>query len=215
MAIAWLPGPAGTRRRVAKPSVEEPDAAEPARPDLWGARVSNDPGLPDPREWSVAVEWMEHTREYRVPGLNQLQDRGEGRMIQSAGGTPAIYRVCGTVHLQEENHPRTSSPKAGPAPLREDSRHRRADLESPGVSVKALGRSATSHDNHAARQRTRCLPRGGRGDVHKSRRTKAWFDREAQPEERTGTLRKDMLERLLWFTPQGGKGKARGTVRRD
>ncbi len=47
MAIAWLPGPAGTRRRVAKPSVEEPDAAEPARPDLWGARVSNDPGLPD------------------------------------------------------------------------------------------------------------------------------------------------------------------------
>ena len=28
-------------------SVEEPDAAEPARPDLWGARVSNDLGLPD------------------------------------------------------------------------------------------------------------------------------------------------------------------------
>ena len=47
VAIAWLPGPAGTRRRVAKPSVEEPDAAEPARPDLWGAGVSNDPGLPD------------------------------------------------------------------------------------------------------------------------------------------------------------------------
>ena len=47
MAIAWLPGPPGTRRRVAKLSVEEPDAAEPARPDLWGARVSNDPGLPD------------------------------------------------------------------------------------------------------------------------------------------------------------------------
>ena len=32
VAIAWLPGPAGTRRRVAKLSVEEPDAAEPARP---------------------------------------------------------------------------------------------------------------------------------------------------------------------------------------
>ena len=47
VAIAWLPGPAVTRRRVAKLSVEEPDAAEPARPDLWGARVSNDPGLPD------------------------------------------------------------------------------------------------------------------------------------------------------------------------
>ena len=50
VAIAWLPGPAGTRRRVAKLSVEEPDAAESARPDLWGARVSNDPGLPDRRE---------------------------------------------------------------------------------------------------------------------------------------------------------------------
>ena len=57
VAIAWLPGPAGTRRRVAKPSVEEPDAAEPARPDLWGARVSNDPGLPDPRSYAVP-----HTR---------------------------------------------------------------------------------------------------------------------------------------------------------
>ena len=55
VAIAWLPGPAGTRRRVAKPSVEEPDAAEPARPDLWGARVSNDPGLPD-RMRSVAAD---------------------------------------------------------------------------------------------------------------------------------------------------------------
>ena len=33
--------------RVAKPSIEEPDAEEPARPDLWGAGVSNDPGLPD------------------------------------------------------------------------------------------------------------------------------------------------------------------------
>ena len=55
VAIAWLPGPAGTRRRVAKLSVEEPDAAEPARPDLWGARVSNDPGLPDHHEPAVLV----------------------------------------------------------------------------------------------------------------------------------------------------------------
>ena len=55
VAIAWLPGPADTRRRVAKLSVEEPDAAEPARPDLWGARVSNDPGLPDVRQaWRAA-----------------------------------------------------------------------------------------------------------------------------------------------------------------
>ena len=39
------------------------------------------------------------------------------------------------------------------------------------------------------------------------RRTKAWRDREAQPEESEGTLRKDMLERPLWPAPRGGKGK--------
>ena len=33
--------------RVAKPSIEEPDAEEPARPDPWGTGVSNGPGLPD------------------------------------------------------------------------------------------------------------------------------------------------------------------------
>ena len=64
VAIAWLPGPAGTRRRVAKPSVEEPDAAEPARPDLWGARVSNDPGLPD---LGLVLVWL---------ALNIEPDRG-------------------------------------------------------------------------------------------------------------------------------------------
>ena len=63
VAIAWLPGPAGTRRRVAKPSVEEPDAAEPARPDLWGARVSNDPGLPDP----ASVQTHARSRRGRFP----------------------------------------------------------------------------------------------------------------------------------------------------
>ena len=62
VAIAWLPGPAGTRRRVAKLSVEEPDAAEPARPDLWGARVSNDPGLPDLRMLIHAVPPMDTIR---------------------------------------------------------------------------------------------------------------------------------------------------------
>ena len=50
-----LPSPADdghtlSRMRVAKPSVEEPDAAEPARPDLWGTGVSNGPGLPDVHE---------------------------------------------------------------------------------------------------------------------------------------------------------------------
>ena len=64
VAIAWLPGPAGTRRRVAKPSVEEPDAAEPARPDLWGARVSNDPGLPD-HEHPLVQGPLPHVRVLR------------------------------------------------------------------------------------------------------------------------------------------------------
>ena len=71
VAIAWLPGPAGTRRRVAKPSVEEPDAAEPARPDLWGARVSNDPGLPDLKLFPlpVAVLRTDDTRRPLPPGF--------------------------------------------------------------------------------------------------------------------------------------------------
>ena len=51
---SWATGYAPVR--VAKPSVEEPDAAEPARPDLWGARVSNDPGLPDRQQLALARE---------------------------------------------------------------------------------------------------------------------------------------------------------------
>ena len=77
VAIAWLPGPAGTRRRVAKPSVEEPDAAEPARPDLWGARVSNDPGLPD-RHW-VLVVMDQYTR--RIVGFGIHAGIVDGRAL--------------------------------------------------------------------------------------------------------------------------------------
>ena len=40
VAIAWLPGPAGTRRRVAKLSVEEPDAAGSSRQDCNPAGAS-------------------------------------------------------------------------------------------------------------------------------------------------------------------------------
>ena len=70
VAIAWLPGPAGTRRRVAKLSVEEPDAAEPARPDLWGARVSNGPGLPD-----LVAPWNEEIpRRWRKRGHQVIPD---------------------------------------------------------------------------------------------------------------------------------------------
>ena len=65
VAIAWLPGPAGTRRCVAKLSVEEPDAAEPARPDLWGGRVSNNPGLPDHRFQQAHVT-ASHSTNARV-----------------------------------------------------------------------------------------------------------------------------------------------------
>ena len=87
VAIAWLPGPAGTRRRVAKLSVEEPDAAEPARPDLWGARVSNDPGLPDPH---ALQEGPRHVFPARA-GMNQEQDvtvHHSARVPRAGGDEP-------------------------------------------------------------------------------------------------------------------------------
>ena len=82
VAIAWLPGPAGTRRRVAKLSVEEPDAAEPARPDLWGARVSNDPCLPD----------RASPRDYLYPIMPMGQDRDADRVRRGAGSGPQDSR---------------------------------------------------------------------------------------------------------------------------
>ena len=71
MAIAWLPGPAGTRRRVAKLSVEEPDAAEPARPDLWGARVSNDPGATPTTGWH-RLRLLRQIGDQLVSGVEQF-----------------------------------------------------------------------------------------------------------------------------------------------
>ena len=91
VAIAWLPGPAGTRRRVAKLSVEEPDAAEPARPDLWGARVSNDPGLPD------------HDVDLVSQGGHAVRDR----LHEGADGVASEARVGGRDH----DHP--LAPAAG------------------------------------------------------------------------------------------------------
>ena len=98
VAIAWLPGPAGTRRRVAKPSVEEPDAAEPARPDLWGARVSNDPGLPDPvtlvvgaaggRPWRREPGWLRRVRPMVAFSGGRVRS-GRGRMF----GTSSLTRI--------------------------------------------------------------------------------------------------------------------------
>ena len=60
----------------------------------------------------------------------------------------------------------------------------------------------TRHDKACADYRV-----GDEVTLHKSRRTNPWGDREAQPEECKGALRRDMLEYLLWPTPQGGKGK--------
>ena len=83
VAIAWLPGPAGTRRRVAKPSVEEPDAAEPARPDLWGARVSNDPGLPDPRPVRPAAGRGTQYSHHRTLNRSATEDGGTSHRSSS------------------------------------------------------------------------------------------------------------------------------------
>ena len=65
--------------RVAKPSVEEPDAAEPARPDLWGARVSNDPGLPDPS--GVAPRRLRWTTEVIRMKTDRKSDANTALMV--------------------------------------------------------------------------------------------------------------------------------------
>ena len=100
VAIAWLPGPAGTRRRVAKPSVEEPttlvyptSAAEAgerdpadsvrvsrpggARPPGEVARMVqfNDPGLPDLRELKRANEILRTASAYFAQA--ELDRRGK------------------------------------------------------------------------------------------------------------------------------------------
>ena len=111
VAIAWLPGPAGTRRRVAKPSVEEPDAAEPARPDLWGARVSNDPGLPD-RESARAPAHVTARRR---------NDSARRRRTRSTGGRTGQASVpasrTSTHHAQDtltQSMPEESRLEAAP-----------------------------------------------------------------------------------------------------
>ena len=101
VAIAWLPGPVGTRRRVAKLSVEEPDAAEPARPDLWGARVSNDPGLPD---HNLALRPL----AARGESLPTFDDRRSSQC--DAGLSPRAVRP----RASEPSH---SAPKASHRPL--------------------------------------------------------------------------------------------------
>ena len=101
VAIAWLPGPAGTRRRVAKLSVEEPDAAEPARPDLWGARVSNDPGLPDqPGRRRSAAEASGRIAQFLPPGgrmsgrpIKRTLRLRQGRRVLDIG-PPGEHSLC-------------------------------------------------------------------------------------------------------------------------
>ena len=115
VAIAWLPGPAGTRRRVAKPSVEEPDAAEPARPDLWGARVSNDPGLPDREGESASVVIgtpydtvntpRDSNRERRAiaPGFIGSTREGETRVLVAERDTRLAVVPQQVVPIQAES----------------------------------------------------------------------------------------------------------------
>ena len=123
VAIAWLPGPAGTRRRVAKLSVEEPDAAEPARPDLWGARVSNDPGLPDHVELLRCYynfirphRALRFGRETRTPAMQAglVSQRLALRDIFTAGGLTrrifvAVVHVSVTVQPTESDEAELST----------------------------------------------------------------------------------------------------------
>ena len=61
------------------------DAAEPARPDLWGARVSNDPGLPDPAR--ALVSWRTtwnpgEVADVRGPSTTVCaRDTGDDRIV--------------------------------------------------------------------------------------------------------------------------------------
>ena len=112
VAIAWLPGPAGTRRRVAKLSVEEPDAAEPARPDLWGARVSNDPGLPDP-------DSVRHTLSGRESDVLPLSYIHRGGTLESSESGPLPTAVLGPAEEEgtwsiQRSSGRPSTPCGGP-----------------------------------------------------------------------------------------------------
>ena len=126
VAIAWLPGPAGTRRRVAKPSVEEPDAAEPARPDLWGARVSNDPGLPDhdylrcyfsvpgwstPWSWDLSTRGTGWTSRAFVSPARQMGVFPRTQMLRrrNISGLPVSVTSCGRVPRVHWWTPRTRS----------------------------------------------------------------------------------------------------------
>ena len=120
VAIAWLPGPAGTRRRVAKLSVEEPDAAEPARPDLWGARVSNDPGLPDRGgvlDINLHVRVCGEARGAQaLPGDSRRSIpacAGKPRSVQAFPPNSRVHpRVCGEAMRMRSPNTR----QAGPSP---------------------------------------------------------------------------------------------------
>ena len=77
-------------------------------------------------------------------------------MINQQEKRPLSVGSAATVHPQGENNPRISFSKCKDGTTFAqvvDTEER--TWESPGVGVKALGRSATSHDNHAARQRAR------------------------------------------------------------
>ena len=93
VAIAWLPGPAGTRRRVAKLSVEEPDAAEPARPDLWGARVSNDPGLPDLEQVIMPLDLSEEQIRAVAAFLRSLSDPSVAASAKTPRPSDGLPRI--------------------------------------------------------------------------------------------------------------------------
>ena len=106
VAIAWLPGPAGTRRRVAKPSVEEPDAAEPARPDLWGARVRNDPGLPDP-DPLTRYQFIQATTifERHDEPFREYSPEIRARRTSSSPAQPATASPLGRGHHRRGRRP--------------------------------------------------------------------------------------------------------------
>ena len=81
--------------RVAKPSIEEPDAEEPARPDPWGTGVSNGPGLPDRDQLSMpAAEGIGRDQGVQVTAYPSPEARGLCGQAPALGvGEPETART--------------------------------------------------------------------------------------------------------------------------
>ena len=80
---------------------------EPARPDLWGARVSNDPGLPDYAAHSLAFVSLPRS-DWALAYYRRQRARGHGhnRALRALGAKwlKIIFTMWVRQVPYEENH---------------------------------------------------------------------------------------------------------------